>query len=100
MDVEAQIEALNTACFRVQDEYDESMGAERVTVTVPAELLRAAREEVQAGRRPSVSAVVTSALAEHLRRQRMEQVLDEIDAEHGPPSAEATEWAKRALAED
>lgn len=80
--------------------YDESMSAERITVTVPSELLRAARAEVDEGRSASVSAVVTGALSERLRRTRMEHVLDEIEAEHGSPGPEAREWARRALAED
>lgn len=76
------------------------MSAERITVTVPSELLREVRAEVDAGRGSSVSAVVTGALSDRLRRVRMEQVLDEIEAEHGSPGPEAREWARRALAED
>lgn len=76
------------------------MSAERITVTVPGDLLRAARAEVKAGRSASVSAVVTGALAARLRRARIEAVLDELDAQYGPPGPEAEEWARRALAED
>lgn len=75
------------------------MSVDRITVTVPADLLRAARAEVQTGRSASVSAVVADALADRLRRRRMEQVLDDIEAEHGRPGPEATEWARRALEE-
>lgn len=75
------------------------MSVKRITVTLPGDLLQAARAEVDAGRRASVSAVVTGALSDRLRRRRMEQVLDEIEAEHGSPSLEARAWARQALAE-
>ena len=76
------------------------MSTERVTISVPADLLHAARAQVEAGRSASMSALVSGALADQLRRQRMEQVLDEIEAEHGQPSREELKWARQALAED
>lgn len=76
------------------------MSVERVTITMPSDLLEAARAQVDAGRSASMSALVSGALADQLRRQRMEQVLDEIEAEHGAPSRGDMEWARQALGED
>lgn len=42
---------------------------EKVAVSVPSHLLRAAREQVRAGQRPSVSAVFADALAHELEDQ-------------------------------
>jgi hypothetical protein len=47
----------------------------RVTVTVDAETARAAEVAVAAGRAPSVSAWVASALDERARRERLSDVL-------------------------
>jgi hypothetical protein len=70
---------------------------EKVAVSLPRTLVEAANAEVQAGRAPSLSALVSEALAEKLDRTSLEDVLDAMDAEYGPPSAEDKAWAKRVL---
>lgn len=69
----------------------------RVTVTVDQETVRAAEEAVAAGRAPSVSAWVASAMAERARRESLADVLAEIRAELGPATAEETAWARSVL---
>jgi hypothetical protein len=64
---------------------------------MPAEVLRLARKEVAAGRAKSLSALVSEAVDEKLRRDELSAILDAMDAEHGKPTKAATSWAKRVL---
>jgi hypothetical protein len=66
-------------------------------VTLPRTLAAAAREEVKARRAPSMSALVTQALAEKLERDRLQEVLDQMAAEYGPLTPEELAWADRVL---
>ncbi|MGH8906026.1 MAG: toxin-antitoxin system antitoxin subunit [Egibacteraceae bacterium] len=70
---------------------------EKIAVSIPQELVGAARAEVVAGRAASLSAYVTQALAEKTQRDRLVEALDEMDRELGPPSAEDEAWAQRVL---
>jgi Arc/MetJ-type ribon-helix-helix transcriptional regulator len=70
---------------------------EKVAVSLPAELVRHAHAEVQAGRAPSLSAYVAQAIAEKQQRDDLEAVLDAMDAELGRPSEEAEAWARDVL---
>jgi hypothetical protein len=69
----------------------------RVTVTVDAEVVKAAEAAVAEGRAPSVSAWVAEAMAERSRRERLRDVLAEIRAELGPSTDEETAWARGVL---
>ena len=69
----------------------------RVTVTVEEEAVRAAEAAVAAGRAPSASAWVASAMSEQARRESLAAVLAEIRAELGPASDEETAWARSVL---
>ena len=57
----------------------------KVAVSIPAELLRLARREVAVGRAKSLSAFVSEAVDEKLRRDELRAILDAMDAEHGKP---------------
>ena len=70
---------------------------EKVAITLPKELAEIIREEVKARRAPSVSALITEALEERFERDRLQAVLDEMDAEYGPLTPEELEWANRIL---
>jgi antitoxin ParD1/3/4 len=60
---------------------------ERVTVSLPAELLVEARRAVETGHAPSVSAYVADAIS---AKQQRQQALDELARVFGgPPPAEA-----------
>lgn len=50
-----------------------------------------------AGRAPSVSAWVASAMTEHAHRESLANVLAEIRAELGPATDEETAWARSVL---
>jgi hypothetical protein len=68
-----------------------------MTITVDEETARAARDAVAAGRAPSVSAWVASAIADQALRERLTDVLADIRAELGPASDEETAWARSVL---
>ena len=59
--------------------------------------VRAAEEEVTAGRAPSLSAWVASAMMERARRDTLADVLADIRAELGPATDEETAWARSVL---
>lgn len=69
----------------------------RVTVTVDEATARAAQAAVAAGRAPSVSAWVASAMVERAHQESLADVLAEIRAELGPASDEETAWARSVL---
>jgi Arc/MetJ-type ribon-helix-helix transcriptional regulator len=67
----------------------------KIAVSLPDELVEAARAAVRDGRAASVSAYVADALREKSGRYTLADVLDQLDAELGPPGPEADAWAKR-----
>lgn len=69
----------------------------RLTVTVEEAAVRAAEAEVAAGRAPSVSAWVASAMTERAHRESLSNLLAEIRAELGPATDEETAWARSVL---
>jgi Arc/MetJ-type ribon-helix-helix transcriptional regulator len=76
--------------------YDSGMTT-KITVSLPDHLVEAARAAVHDGRAASVSAVVAEALRSHLRVGDLKSLLDEWDAEVGPPSPEVLAWADSVL---
>jgi hypothetical protein len=69
----------------------------KVTVTIPAETLKAATANVQSGKAPSLSAYVSRALATQVAADEKHDAfidfLDCLDAELGPPSEADHAWA-------
>jgi hypothetical protein len=74
------------------------MTAAKVAITIPAEVLEAAKREVEAGHATSLSALVSEAVDEKLRRNELAELLDALDAKHGRPGKAARAWAKKILA--
>jgi hypothetical protein len=74
------------------------MNAEKVALSMPADVLRLAKKEVAAGRAKSLSSFVAEAVDEKLRRDELTAILDAMDRQHGKPTKKATQWAKRVLA--
>ncbi len=68
---------------------------ERVTVSLPAELVAEARRAVETGAAPSVSSYVADALSAKAARERALADLERVCG--GPPPAEALAWARSAL---
>ena len=69
----------------------------KIAVSLPEELAEEAVAAVEAGRAASVSAYVSQAIAEKTRRDRLLDVLDELDRELGVPSDADEAWARRVL---
>jgi hypothetical protein len=69
----------------------------RITVTVDEAAVHAAEAAVAAGRAPSVSAWVASAMTERGHRESLADVLADIRAEMGPATDEETAWARSVL---
>ena len=73
------------------------MTREKIAVSLPAELVRAAKDAVKHGRAASVSGYVEAALAAHLARDD-DAWIDEMLAETGGPMTdEERAWADRVL---
>lgn len=68
-----------------------------MTVTVDEDTVRAAEAAVAAGRAPSVSSWVASAMSERAHRETLTAVLSEIRAELGAATDEETAWARSVL---
>jgi Arc/MetJ-type ribon-helix-helix transcriptional regulator len=73
------------------------MTTTKVAVSIPAPVLAQAKKEVASGRAKSLSSFVSEAVDEKLRRDDLAAILDEMDAELGPPNRAAKAWAKSVL---
>jgi len=70
----------------------------RVTVTVPDEVLEAARSDVQRGAAASLSAWITQAAEAKARTETLDHVLDELLGDTGGPlTEEEITWARAQL---
>lgn len=73
------------------------MNAAKVAIAIPKDVLALAKKEVLAGRAKSLSAFVSEAIDERLRRDELARLLDLMDAEHGKPGKKARQWANRVV---
>ncbi|MDP9000076.1 MAG: hypothetical protein M3O46_08195 [Myxococcota bacterium] len=73
------------------------MTAAKIAISISTDVLELARKRVKAGRAKSLSAYISDAVEETLRRDQLTEVLDAMDEKHGPPGKAATAWAKRIL---
>jgi len=69
----------------------------RITVTVRPDILKIAEKQVARGRAKSVSAWVDAAMEERARRDELIALLADMRAEHGAPTDDEEEWARRVL---
>jgi Arc/MetJ-type ribon-helix-helix transcriptional regulator len=74
------------------------MTTAKLAITLPTEVLKLAKKQVKSGRAKSLSAFISEAVDEKLRRDELEKLLDALDLQHGPPNRAAQRWAKRVLA--
>jgi Arc/MetJ-type ribon-helix-helix transcriptional regulator len=68
------------------------MATEKITVTVPAEVLESARAAVASGAASSVSAYVSQAVRDRAERERH---MAAVEDRWGPFDDEATDWARQ-----
>lgn len=69
----------------------------KIAVSLPDDLVRAARQAVVDGEAESVSAFVAAAIKEHARYSDLSELLTEMTAEGGTPTQEDRAWARNAL---
>lgn len=73
---------------------------EKLAITLPHDLAQEVRDEVRMGHAPSVSAYIAAAVEEKRERDRLQEVLAQMDAEYGPVTSEELAWADRVLLGD
>jgi Arc/MetJ-type ribon-helix-helix transcriptional regulator len=69
----------------------------KIAVSLPDELVAAARQSVAEGRAASVSAFIAEALEGHGRYGDLAELLADMAAEAGSPTEQDRVWARRAL---
>ncbi|MGI8730101.1 MAG: ribbon-helix-helix domain-containing protein [Solirubrobacteraceae bacterium] len=69
----------------------------RIAVSLPDDLVAAARQAVADGRATSVSAFIADAIEERVRYKDLATLLTEMAAARGTPSAQDRGWARDAL---
>ena len=79
------------------ERYDSGMTT-KIAVSLPDELVDAARAAVREGRAPSVSAYVADAMADKARRTPLGELLDELDRLHGQVPEDVMDVVDRELA--
>lgn len=72
----------------------------KIAVSLPDELVAAARQSVAQGRARSVSAFIADAIEERGRYDDLADLLAEMAAEAGPPTEQDRVWARKALGVD
>lgn len=69
----------------------------KIAVSLPDELVAAARQAVADGRAASVSAFVAEAIEDRGRYEGLSELLAEMAADGGAPTQADRTWARRAL---
>lgn len=69
----------------------------KIAVSLPDELVEAAKRAVAEGRAASVSAFVAAAMASQERTESLAALVADIIAEDGEPTAKDYAWADRVL---
>ncbi|MGH9121317.1 MAG: hypothetical protein ACRDYC_05125 [Acidimicrobiales bacterium] len=72
----------------------------KIAISLPDDVLAAARRAVGAGQATSLSAYIAKTLAERQDYEDLAALLSEMEAESGQPSSEDRLWARRALGLD
>jgi Arc/MetJ-type ribon-helix-helix transcriptional regulator len=71
--------------------------AAKIAITLPQDQLARVQRAVRRGRAPSVSAYIARALAQQDREESLADLLRDLVAEHGEPTASERAWARRVL---
>lgn len=69
----------------------------RITISVEPEIVEIAKEDVEAGLAPNVSAAIEDAVVSRMRSRALQEALELSEAEHGPIGEEAMEWARKEM---
>jgi Arc/MetJ-type ribon-helix-helix transcriptional regulator len=69
----------------------------KLAISLPDDLVAAARQAVSEGRATSVSAYIADAIADRARNDELTELLADMAAETGRPDDEDRRWARSAL---
>jgi hypothetical protein len=70
---------------------------DRITISVEPEVVQIAREDVESGRAPNVSAAIEDAVVTRKRSRALSEAIEMWEEEFGPISEEARRWAGKEL---
>jgi hypothetical protein len=73
------------------------MSKVRIALTMESTTIAQVRAQVRSQRSPSVSAYTARAVSNRLESESMASLVEDIQKEHGKPSAEAQAWARGVL---
>jgi hypothetical protein len=73
------------------------MTAAKIAITLAPDQLAKARRAVRSGRAASVSAYIARALDRHANEESLEDLVRDLIAEYGEPTAKDTAWARNVL---
>jgi hypothetical protein len=74
------------------------MTTTKIAITLPEEQLEKVHGAIRAGRADSVSGYISQVLEEQHRHESLQELVRDLIAQHGKPTREEVQWAKRALA--
>lgn len=72
----------------------------KLAISLPDELVAAARQAVSDGRATSVSAYIADSVTDRIRHDQLTEFLADMAAEAGPPGDADRQWARSALGLD
>ena len=73
------------------------MTTAKIAISIDRAQLQKVHEAVRIGRAKSISAYISRAIERQAREDSLEQIVQDLVAEHGEPSAKDKAWAKRVL---
>jgi hypothetical protein len=73
------------------------MSKAKIAISLEPETIAQVKAEVRARRSPSVSAYIATAVSARLESESMARLVEDLQREHGKPSAEAKAWARAVL---
>ena len=73
------------------------MTTAKIAISIDRAHLDKVHEAVRVGRAKSISAYIGRAIERQAREDSLEQIVRDLVAEHGEPSAKDKAWAKRVL---
>jgi Arc/MetJ-type ribon-helix-helix transcriptional regulator len=74
------------------------MTVAKIAITLPEEQLARVRRAVRSGRADSVSGYISKALADQERQESLRELVGDLVAQYGEPTAKEAAWARRVLA--
>lgn len=77
--------------------YDPGMTTAKIAISIERAQLEKVHQAVRVGRAKSISAYIARAIERQAREDSLQEIVRDLIAEHGEPSAKDKAWAKRVL---